>query len=57
MAYIGPMAGSIVRNPRGRAFFEDGLRATFPACHEPMPPEMAELVQRLHEKLEAPRED
>jgi hypothetical protein len=55
MADIG--LGAILRNPQGRTFFENGLRATFPACHEPMPPEMAELVQRLHEKLQAPKED
>jgi hypothetical protein len=57
MADVGPTARSMLRNPRARAFFENGLRATFPACHEPMPPEMAELVQRLHEKLQAPKED
>src|SRR5712672_366358 len=58
MERIAPMSGcrhmEHVNNVRGDGMqlaqsdrFRDGLRQAFAACHEPLPPEMEELLQRL----------
>jgi hypothetical protein len=36
---------------RMRACFEDGLKAAFPPCHDPLPVEIDELLQRLDKPL------
>jgi len=46
--------GAVFLEGRARSFFESGLRATFPACYDPPPSEIKELLERLRD---GPRED
>jgi len=48
------IAGTLLRNPRTRGYFEDGLRTMFPPSYEPLPAEIKELLNKLHD---GPRED
>src|SRR5687768_11706213 len=41
--------GAIFQDERRRASFDDGLRAAFPACYEPLSAQMNELSQQLRE--------
>ena len=41
---------SILRNPRMRGYFEDGLRNAFPPCYEPAPGKIKELLKKIEDR-------
>jgi len=42
--------GAIFQDNRRRAYFENGLRDLFPACRDPLPARLEELLQQLREQ-------